>query len=103
MFSEKLCNIASHRVASHRVALTFDEDYKAFKKQKQGRPEYSLQRTPPPEKLPLHSLRFGSFLSSGTKWPTGPLGLSPEGGICVTYRSNPPTVTRGPRLRGLPF
>ena len=57
LFSEKLCNIASHRVASHRVALTFDEDYKAFKKQKQGRPEYSLQRTPPPEKLPLHSLR----------------------------------------------
>ena len=55
--SEKLCNIASHRVASHRVALAFDEDYKAFKKQKQGRPEYSLQRTPPPEKLPLHSLR----------------------------------------------
>ena len=52
--SEKLlCNIASHRfasrrIASHRVALAFDEDYKAFKKQKQGRPEYSLQRTPPP-------------------------------------------------------
>ena len=48
----------SCRVVSHRVALTFDKDHKAFKKQKQGRPEYSLQRTPPPEKLPLHSLRF---------------------------------------------
>ena len=47
LFSKKLCNIASYRVASHRVALTFDEDYKAFKKQKQGRPEYLLQRTPP--------------------------------------------------------
>ena len=37
----------SCRVASHRVALMFDQDHKAFKKQKQGRPEYSLQRTPP--------------------------------------------------------
>ena len=37
---------------------------------------------------------FRSFLSSGTKWPTVPLALSPEGGICVTYRFNPPTVTR---------
>ncbi len=37
----------SCRVASHRVALTFDQDHKAFKKQKQGRPEYLLQRTPP--------------------------------------------------------
>ena len=42
--------IASRRVASHRVALTFDKDHKAFKKQKQGRPEYLLQRTPPPLK-----------------------------------------------------
>ena len=39
--------VASRRIASHRVALTFDKDYKAFKKQKQGRPEYLLQRTPP--------------------------------------------------------
>ena len=38
----------SCRVASHRVALTFDKDHKAFKKQKQGIPEYSLQRTLPP-------------------------------------------------------
>ena len=42
----------SCRVVSHRVALTFDQDHKAFKKQKQGRPEYSLQRT-----LPLKSFR----------------------------------------------
>ena len=52
LFSEKVCNIASFRVASrciasHRIALTFDKDHKAFKKQKQGRPEYLLQRTPP--------------------------------------------------------
>ena len=46
---------------------------------------------------------FGSFLSSGTKCATRPLGLSPEGGICVTYRSNPPTVTRDPRLGPGPF
>ena len=56
LFSEKVCNLASHR-----VALTFDKDHKAFKKQKQGRPEYLLQRTPPPEKLPLHSLRCPFF------------------------------------------
>ena len=42
----------SHRflschVASDRVALSFDKGHKSFKKQKQGRPEYSLQRTPP--------------------------------------------------------
>ena len=42
--------MAFYRVALHRirVALTFDQNHKAFKKQKQGIPEYSLQRTLPP-------------------------------------------------------
>ena len=34
---------------------------------------------------------FGSFLSSGTKWATGPLGLSPAGGICALVFYAPDT------------
>ena len=66
LLSETLCNIAWPLIVSRCIAsrrASFDQDHKAFKKQRQGRPEYFLQRSLPPEKLPLHSLRYSFVLN----------------------------------------